>query len=154
MGKLELAVLRSRQQVTVSCHPNFTNYTNDQLLLAAEGFFTAVGNADWDDGLGCGTCVKLEYQGNTVTVNVVDRCEQAVKVSSDADSVFRCWSCTKGWFDLGGPAWRTLTGGAPPGHVHGVKSTWVTCPGDLARGNIQVYVKPGSDPWDARFQVK
>ena len=67
--------------------------------------------------------------------------------------VFRCWSCTKGWFDLGGPAWRALTGGAPPGHVHGVRSTWVTCPGELARGNIQVYVKPGSDPWDARFQV-
>ena len=112
-----------------------------------------MGNSDWDDGLGCGTCVQLEYQGNTVTVNVVDRWEQAVKVSSDADSVFRCWSCTKGWFDLGGPAWRALTGGAPPGHVHGVRSTWVTCPGELARGNIQVYVKPGSDPWDARFQV-
>jgi len=102
----------------------------------AEGFFTAVGGPDWEDGLGCGTCAQLEYQGNTVTVNVVDR----------------CWGCSKGWFDLGGPAWHALTGGAPPGHIHGVKSTWVTCPGELARGNIQVYVKPGSDPWDARFQ--
>ena len=71
----------------------------------------------------------------------------------DFTLLFRCWGCSKGWFDLGGPAWRALTGGAPPGHIHGVKSTWVTCPGDLARGNIKVYVKPGSDPWDARFQA-
>ena len=71
----------------------------------------------------------------------------------DFTLLFRCWGCSKGWFDLGGPAWRALTGGAPPGHIHGVKSTWVTCPGELARGNIQVYVKPGSDPWDARFQA-
>merc|ERR1719225_2524441 len=40
----------------------------------AEGFFTAVGTADWDEGFSCGTCVELEYQGNTITVNVVDRC--------------------------------------------------------------------------------
>lgn len=44
-----------------------------KLLVTAEGFFTAVGSSDWEDGLGCGTCAKLEYQGNTVTVNVVDR---------------------------------------------------------------------------------
>lgn len=46
------------------------------LVTVAEGFFTAVGNSDWDDGLGCGTCAQLEYQGNIVTVNVVDRWEQ------------------------------------------------------------------------------
>ena len=44
-----------------------------KLLITAEGFFTAVGGPDWEDGLGCGTCAQLEYQGNTVTVNVVDR---------------------------------------------------------------------------------
>ena len=71
----------------------------------------------------------------------------------DLTFLFRCVGCSQGWFDLGGPAWRALTGGAPPGKIHGVKSSWVTCPGELASGNIQVYVKPGSDPWDARFQV-
>ena len=35
-----------------------------------------MGGPDWEDGLGCGTCAQLEYQGNTVTVNVVDRWEQ------------------------------------------------------------------------------
>ena len=34
----------------------------------------------------------------------------------------RCGACTKGWFDLGGPAWRELTGGELPGHIRGVKS--------------------------------
>ena len=87
--------------------------------------------------------------------------------------VCRCGACSKGWFDLGGPAWRALTSNMPPGHVYGVRSRWVTCPPrcgqcyevlrhyyvtlsshpSLSRGNIQVYVKPGSDPWDARFQV-
>ena len=39
----------------------------------AEGFFTAVGTEDWEAGYSCGTCAELQYGGNTVTVNVVDR---------------------------------------------------------------------------------
>jgi len=101
-----------------------------------EGFFTAVGTEDWENGYSCGSCAELEYQGNIVTVNVVDR----------------CGACSKGWFDLGGPAWRALTNNMAPGHVYGVTSRWVTCPHSLARGNIHVYVKPGSHAWDARFQ--
>ena len=50
--------------------------------------------------MACGTCAELEYKGNVITVNVVDK-GQGVK----------------GWFDLGGPAWRALTGGMPPGRV-------------------------------------
>ena len=65
----------------------------------------------------------------------------------------RCGACSKGWFDLGGPAWRALTNNMAPGHVYGVKSRWVTCPNNLSSGNIHVYVKPGSHAWDARFQV-
>ena len=42
--------------------------------------------------------------------------------------VCRCGACSKGWFDLGGPAWRALTSNMPPGHVYGVRSRWVTCP--------------------------
>ena len=34
-----------------------------------------MGSSDWDEGLGCGTCAELEYQGNIITVNVVDRWE-------------------------------------------------------------------------------
>ena len=58
----------------------------------------------------------------------------------------------KGWFDLGGPAWRALTNNMSPSRVHGVNPRWVTCPGNLAGGSIRVYVKPGSHAWDARFQ--
>ena len=104
---------------------------------SASGLFAAVGGDDWAGGLGCGACAELQYEGRTVTVNVVDR----------------CWGCSKGWFDLGGPAWRVLTGGQPPGHVYGVRSRWVTCPRSLTGGeNLHVYVKPGSHAWDARFQ--
>ena len=39
----------------------------------AEGFFAAVGTADWDEGFACGTCAELEYRGYKVVVNVVDR---------------------------------------------------------------------------------
>jgi len=103
----------------------------------AEGFFTAVGTADWEEGYACGTCAELEYRGNVITVNVVDR----------------CGACTKGWFDLGGPAWTALTNGQPPGHIHGVKSRWIACPASLTGGNnLHLYVKPGSHAWDARFQ--
>jgi len=103
----------------------------------AEGFFTAVGTADWEEGFACGSCVELEYQGRVITVTVVDR----------------CGACSQGWHDLGGPAWRALTGGAAPGHIHGVTSRWVACPASLTGGHsLQVYVKPGSHPWDARFQ--
>ena len=54
-------------------------------FLPAEGFFTAVGSSDWDEGLGCGTCVELEYQGNIITVNVVDRweMEEVMVLTSD-----------------------------------------------------------------------
>ena len=104
---------------------------------AASGMFAAVGGSDWASGLGCGGCAELEWRGHTVTVNVVDR----------------CGGCSKGWFDLGGPAWRALTGGQPPGHVYAVRSRWVSCPLSLTGGrNIEVYVKPGSHAWDARFQ--
>jgi len=103
----------------------------------AEGYFTAVGTADWEDGFACGTCAEIEYEGRVILVNVVDR----------------CGACSKGWFDLGGPAWRALTGGQLPGHIFGVKSRWVACPGTLTGGNnLHLYVKPGSQPWDARFQ--
>ena len=57
---------------------------------AASGLFAAVGDSDWASGLGCGGCAELEYRGRFVTVNVVDW----------------CGGCSKGWFDLGGPAWR------------------------------------------------
>ena len=43
------------------------------LFVPGEGMFTAVGAEDWDNGYGCGGCAELEYQGNVVTVNVVDR---------------------------------------------------------------------------------
>ena len=42
--------------------------------MSGEGLFTAVGAEDWDNGYGCGSCAELEYKGNVVTVNVVDRC--------------------------------------------------------------------------------
>ena len=32
-----------------------------------------MGAEDWEAGYSCGTCAELEYGGNTVTVNVVDR---------------------------------------------------------------------------------
>ena len=33
--------------------------------------------------------------------------------------------------------------------------SWVECPPSLTGGsNLQIYVKPGSHPWDARFQVR
>ena len=33
-------------------------------------------------------------------------------------------------------------------------SSWIECPNDLTGGkNMNVYVKPGSHPWDTRFQV-
>merc|ERR1719391_1360103 len=103
----------------------------------AEGFFAAVGTEDWLDGFACGTCAQLSYRGNTITVNVVDR----------------CGACTKGWFDLGGPAWRKLTGGELPGHIRGVKSKWVPCPASLTGGgSMLLYFKPGSHPWDTRIQ--
>ncbi|XP_023347602.1 uncharacterized protein LOC111716389 [Eurytemora carolleeae] len=103
----------------------------------AEGFFAAVGAGDWDSGFGCGNCAKLRYKGRSVVVNIVDR----------------CWGCSNGWFDMGGPAWRELTGGEPPGHIYGVESSWIECPESLTGGsNLNIYVKPGSHPWDARFQ--
>merc|ERR1711953_1383716 len=103
----------------------------------AEGFFAAVGTEDWLDGFACGTCAEVSYRGNTITVNVVDR----------------CGACTKGWFDLGGPAWRKLTGGELPGHIRGVKSKWVPCPASLTGGgSMLLYFKPGSHPWDTRIQ--
>jgi len=103
----------------------------------AEGFFAAVGTEDWLDGFACGTCAQLSYRGNTITVNVVDR----------------CGACTKGWFDLGGPAWRELTGGELPGHIRGVKSKWIPCPASLTGGgSMLLYFKPGSHPWDTRIQ--
>jgi len=103
----------------------------------AEGFFAAVGTEDWLDGFACGTCAEVSYRGNTITVNVVDR----------------CGACTKGWFDLGGPAWRALTGGELPGHIRGVKSRWVPCPASLTGGgSMLLYFKPGSHPWDTRIQ--
>ena len=95
----------------------------------AEGFFTAVGTEDWEAGYSCGTCAELQYGGNTVTVNVVDRQGTGPNTrTSDARHVCRCGACSKGWFDLGGPAWRALTSNMPPGHVYGVRSRWVTCP--------------------------
>jgi hypothetical protein len=39
----------------------------------AEGFFTAVGSVAFDKGWACGTCAEVSYQGNTITVNVVDQ---------------------------------------------------------------------------------
>eukprot|EP00092_Neocalanus_flemingeri_P085141 GFUD01107092.1.p1 GENE.GFUD01107092.1~~GFUD01107092.1.p1 ORF type:complete len:281 (+),score=29.57 GFUD01107092.1:69-845(+) len=101
----------------------------------AEGFFTAVGSGDWEEGFACGTCAEVEYKGTVITVNVVDKGHG-----------------TKGWFDLGGLAWRALTKGALPDRFSGVKSRWVACPDNLTMKTIQVYVKPGSQPWDARFQ--
>ena len=118
-----------------------------------EGFFTAVGGSDWDNGFGCGSCAELQYNGNTIIVNVVDRFIIIIIIYLFIMIFFiRCGGCSKGWFDLGGPAWRALTNNMAPGHVHGVKSRWVTCPHDLSNPNIQVYVKPGSHAWDARFQ--
>ena len=77
-----------------------------------------------------------------------------VQVTYASNTLCRCGACSKGWFDLGGPAWRALTSGALPGHIYGVKSRWVSCPASLTGGsNLHVYVKPGSHPWDARFQV-
>ena len=32
-----------------------------------------MGAEDWEAGYSCGTCAELEYGGNIVTVNVVDR---------------------------------------------------------------------------------
>merc|ERR1719469_40967 len=75
------------------------------LSSLAEGFFTAVGTDDCEEGFACGTCVELGYRGRKVVMNVVDR----------------CGDCSKGWFDMGGPAWTALTGELP-GHVHGVRS--------------------------------
>jgi len=103
----------------------------------AAGYYAAVGGKDWDRGYGCGACVQLTYKGRKVVVNAVDR----------------CGGCSDGWFDMGGAAWYDLTNNMPPGHVYGVKSRWVSCPDSLTGGkNIHVYVKPGSQPWDARFQ--
>ena len=136
MARLGLAGLRSLLVIMVS-----TVWLKSRVLMdyvSAEGFFTAVGTADWEEGFACGTCAEIEYRGRVITVNVVDR----------------CGACSKGWFDLGGPAWSALTGGEPPGHIYGVKSRWVACPGSLIGGNnMHLYVKPGSHPWDARFQV-
>ena len=115
-----------------------------------EGFFAAVGGSDWDNGFGCGSCAELEYNGNTIIVNVADRF--IIIIIFITIIIIRCGGCSKGWFDLGGPAWRALTNNMAPGHVHGVRSRWVTCPHDLSNPNIQVYVKPGSHAWDARFQ--
>ena len=44
-----------------------------------------MGSSDWDEGLGCGTCAELEYQGNIITVNVVDRweMEEVMVLTSD-----------------------------------------------------------------------
>ena len=43
-----------------------------------------MGTADWDEGFSCGTCVELEYQGNTITVNVVDRWGVEEHISPEA----------------------------------------------------------------------
>ena len=103
----------------------------------AIGMFAAVGADTWGDGNTCGSCAELQYQSRTVTVNVVDKCV----------------ACTNGWFDLGGPAWRALTGGQPPGHIYGLSWRRVSCPASLTGGNnLQVYVKSGSHRWEARFQ--
>ena len=68
------------------------------------------------------------FRGNTITVNVVDRSRNWTLMMGCGDwcvhysKIERCGACTKGWFDLGGPAWRKLTGGELPGHIRGVKS--------------------------------
>ena len=128
VGLRDLSLVKVRgERWSLNCH----------VSASASGLFAAVGGSDWASGLACGSCAELEYRGHTVTVNVVDR----------------CGGCSKGWFDLGGPAWRALTGGQPPGHVYGVRSRWVSCPLSLTGGrNLHVYVKPGSHAWDARFQ--
>ena len=148
-GRRELAVLRNLQQLAVNCLKSLfclTPCNRSRGILHCSGQLWL----GWWPGMR-----DLRPAGVPGQHSHSQRGGQvgAAAVFTSPPSVFRCWSCTKGWFDLGGPAWRALTGGAPPGHVHGVKSTWVTCPGELARGNIRVYVKPGSDPWDARFQV-
>ena len=45
----------------------------DFAVIAAKQFFTGVGEADWQNGSACGSCAELEYNGNIITVNVVDR---------------------------------------------------------------------------------
>lgn len=103
----------------------------------AAGYYAAVGGTDWADGLGCGACAELSYQGRSIVVNIVNS----------------CLGCSTGWFDLGGPAWYDLTNGATPGHIYGVESKWVECPDSLLGGpQLKIYVKPASQPWDARFQ--
>ena len=149
--KQELADLKDHQVLMVIIKVNKDAIVVDNDV--GEGFFTAVGTEDWENGYSCGSCAELEYQGNIVTVNVVDRCVHNVIVIIIHTCLFpRCGACSRGWFDLGGPAWRALTNNMAPGHVYGVTSRWVTCPNSLTRGNIHVYVKPGSHAWDARFQ--
>ena len=69
--KLELADLKDHQvlMVIIKVNKDATVVDND----VGEGFFTAVGTEDWENGYSCGSCAELEYQGNRVTVNVVDR---------------------------------------------------------------------------------
>ena len=83
------------------------------------------------------TSISLFCRGNTITVNVVDRWKDVVPKKNFWLLWKRCGACTKGWFDLGGPAWRALTGGELPGHIRGVKSRWAP----WAEGSCEV---PGS----------
>jgi len=103
----------------------------------AAGYFVAVGGDDWNNGYSCGGCLQLEYQGRKVVVNVVDR----------------CGGCSTGHMDMGGAAWKDLTDGEPPGVASGVSSKWIKCPDTFTNGgNMKVYVKTGSQPWDYRLQ--
>ena len=109
-------------------------YSWDTLLVTAEGFFTAAGGSDWADGYGCGTCAQLEYQGHTVTVNVVDRWEQEIWQWWRSHFPVQMRGLLPGmvwprWSrlarpDWGGAAWKNTRGQVLVGHVSRGAGKW------------------------------
>lgn len=101
---------------------NFNNDdggAEDQVFNIVDSrLFGAIATADYNNSAACGSCVELQYGGNSVRITVADECP----VSTNP-------TCTNGHIDLSRQAFQNLTGQGT-GDINGV--TWRVVPCDLA----------------------
>ncbi|KDD77108.1 hypothetical protein H632_c17p0, partial [Helicosporidium sp. ATCC 50920] len=106
----------------------------------ASKYFVAMNNAQWNDGLACGRCVKARcvdpkcpVQGQEILAQVVDKCPE----------------CAEGDLDFSYPAYSLVTGSWP--NRLKVSWEWADC-SPFVSGDISIYPKDGgSQYWQAFF---
>ncbi|KAF0700306.1 Aste57867_9119 [Aphanomyces stellatus] len=107
-----------------------------QTNSAAQTYFAALNDPDWDYKMNCGRCASVKCtsaecaaSGRPITVMITDHCGE----------------CAKGALDLSDQAFLAVTGHTPSRYA--IEWSFVDCPSTFVSGNIEYAVKDGSSPW-------